>query len=115
MIKKNDQVFLKYSSISRLSSMYIEEINKTHAVVRIMSKENNDQVIYKKFPLDMLTLESKKYQELIRKGDLVYCIVNKTCKEKAIVLDVKDLFVKVMFSESLKQKTISKNNIIVIQ
>ena len=114
MLKKNDRVFLKYSNTSKISSMYIEEINKTHAVVKIINK-GNDQAIYKKFPLDILTIESKKYQELIRKGDLVYCIINKVYKEKAIVLDVKDTFVKVMLSESLKQKKISRNNIIVIQ
>jgi hypothetical protein len=114
MLKKKDRVFLKYTKSSSSSYMIIEEINKTHAIVKIINKEN-EHTIYKKFPLDVLTIERKKYQETIKKGDLVYCIINKVYKEKAIVLDVKDSFLKIMFSESLKQKKISRNNIIVIQ
>ena len=48
MFKKNDRVFLKYSNTSKFSSMYIEEINKTHAIVKIINK-GSDQTIYKKF------------------------------------------------------------------
>ena len=113
MFSKGDRVYLKYSGMSKLYKMFIEEVNNTHAIVKLKDIEHN--FIFKKFSLELLTKENSKHEEAIEKGDLVFCIINKVYKEKGIVLDVKDTFLKVMLSESLKQRNISKNNVIVIK
>jgi len=113
MFSKGDRVYLKYSGMSKLYKMFIEEVNNTHAIVKLKDIEHN--FIFKKFSLELLTKENIKQEESIEKGDLVFCIINKVYKEKGIVLDVKDSFLRVMLSDTLKQKKISKNNVIVIK
>mgnify|MGYP001225118646 CR=1 FL=1 len=114
MFERGDRIYLKYSGSSKFCQMYIEEVNNLYSIVKIINLSDNT-FIYKKFSNNMLSKENNKVEEDIKKGDLVYCIINKVYKEKAIVLDTKDTFVRVMLSESLKQKKISKSNVIVIK
>lgn len=109
--KKGDFVYLKSFYVKRNFNKHeIIYVNKNYALI----KNNKNGELYKKISVKFITKfrESVVESELIKKGDLVKCIVDNCNIEEGIVIEVYETFVLVLISTN--KKKISKNRVIVI-
>lgn len=109
--KTNDVVYIKSDYEKNILKKYkIYCLNNEYAI--IINKENSQ--IYKKIPLKKLTKDRDFVvaSEVIKKGDLVKCVVDSALVLEGVVIESYNTFVLVIIGT--KKKKISKNRVIVI-
>lgn len=109
--KKGDTVYIKSDYEKNTFKRHVVYCcNKEYAII---TTKNNSE-IYKKIPLNRITKYKQKAvnSEIIKKGDLVKCVVDNSSIREGIVIEVYNTFILILVD--LKKKKISKNRVIVI-
>lgn len=106
-----DEVYIRSDCEKNILKPYeIFCLNKAYSIIK--TKSNNE--IYKKISLNRLTKFKEQIinAEVIKKGDLVKCIINNHIVQEGLVIDVYNTFILVLIGQ--KKKKVSKNRALVI-